>query len=58
MDLSHDVQVGDKVFIETNTMYWVGEVAKISFDWIILVKASWVPDTGRFHATRRCRRRL
>ncbi len=49
MNLDHDVQVGDKVFILTSNLYWVGVVKSTSFDWIVLEKASMIADTGRFH---------
>jgi hypothetical protein len=40
--------VGEKVFVRTVTMYYVGEVAKVHAKEIVLKSASWVADTGNF----------
>lgn len=36
------------VFIRTVTSYYTGEVLSESLDEIVLVKAAWIADTGRF----------
>ncbi len=42
-------KVGDKVFIRTVTLYYLGEIVAMDDKWISLGTASWVADTGRFH---------
>lgn len=42
-------KVGAKYFIRTVTFHLVGEVADREGDWIRLINASWVCDSGRFH---------
>ena len=39
---------GDKVFVRTVTLYYVGEVQAVDDRWLTLVEAAWVADTGRF----------
>jgi len=39
--------VGEKVFICTDTLYFVGRVKTIGFGWVTLTEASWVHWTGR-----------
>ena len=41
-------KVGEKYLIRTLSMIQVGEVKSIKGDEIVLKKASWVADTGRF----------
>ena len=41
------LKTGMKAFIETTTKYWTGEVEDFDFDYIVLKKAAWIPDTGR-----------
>jgi hypothetical protein len=41
-------KVGNKYFIRTVTNYYVGELAREEEDQVILKKAAWVADTGRF----------
>jgi hypothetical protein len=40
---------GQNYFIRCVTNYFVGELVDISDSEIILAKASWVADTGRFY---------
>lgn len=40
--------VGNNVFVRTVTHYYTGKVAEVSPDFIVLVDAAWVADTGRF----------
>ena len=40
---------GEKLFIRTITMYYVGRVVKVSNKIIEMDECSWIPDTGRFH---------
>lgn len=42
-------KVGEKVFIRTVTLYYVGLIKEIIGDWIVLDQAAWVADTGRFY---------
>jgi hypothetical protein len=39
---------GNKVFIRTETHYFVGQVAAWDDDELVLVNATWVADTGMF----------
>ena len=39
--------VGQGVYIETQTLYYVGLIAEISSCWVRLKNASWVHRTGR-----------
>ena len=42
------MEVDQKVFIRTCTMYFLGSVAAVSADEVRLTSASWIADTGRF----------
>lgn len=42
-------KIGDKVFIRTVTLYYLGRINNIIGEWIILDGASWIADTGRFY---------
>ena len=42
-------KVGDKLLIRTCTHYHIGKVDEIMGNFIKLVEASWVQDTGRFY---------
>jgi len=42
------LQVGNKVFIRTVTFYYTGEIVELSEHDIVLDKAAWIADTGRF----------
>jgi hypothetical protein len=46
-------QVGSKVFIRTVTFFYVGEVEAVSAFGIHLIRAAWIPQTGRFHEAMR-----
>jgi hypothetical protein len=39
---------GTKVFLRTVTSYYTGEVIEASDNEIVLVRAAWIADTGRF----------
>lgn len=39
---------GTNVFIRTVTHYFTGHVERVTKSWIILSKAAWIADTGRF----------
>lgn len=43
-----DPKPGDKVLIRTVTMTLTGEVVACSPSWVVLDKAAWIADTGRF----------
>ena len=40
--------VGEKYLIRTVTYFLLGEVSKITGDFVTLKNASWVADTGKF----------
>lgn len=42
------LQIGNKVFIRTVTNYYTGQVVDITADEVVLEKAAWIADTGRF----------
>lgn len=42
------LQVGKKVLIRTVTHYHTGKIVEINPDHLILEKAAWIADTGRF----------
>jgi len=44
----HSIPVGEKVFIRTVTMHYVGRVRHVTDYDIVLDDASWVADSGRF----------
>ena len=41
-------EVGRLYFLRTVTMYYVGECVSLNDREVVLTKASWIPDTGRF----------
>lgn len=41
-----ELRVGDEVIVETATIYWAGIIARMTTDWIILVDATSVVQTG------------
>lgn len=41
-------QVGTAYFIRTVTFYYVGKLKELFSGELILVDASWIPDTGRY----------
>jgi hypothetical protein len=47
-DLEEIFQVGKNYFIRTVTCYYTGEVVKVTKSAVVLAKAAWIPDTGRF----------
>ena len=42
------LQVGNKVLIRTVTHYHTGKIVEINPDHLVLEKAAWIADTGRF----------
>lgn len=42
-------KIGKHYFIRTVTMYLVGKLTNVTSKELVLVDASWVCDTGRFH---------
>lgn len=42
------IQIGNNVLIRTVTHYHTGKIIEINNDHIVLDKASWIADTGRF----------
>ena len=47
--LTHSFTVGTQYLIRTVTMYYTGLLASITDTDIVLSKAAWIADTGRFH---------
>lgn len=43
------MKVGEKYFIRTVTLYYVGKLKDMSSNELMLEEASWIPDTGRFY---------
>lgn len=43
---SFPYNVGDKVFIQTMTLYFLGRVKEIKNGFVLLEDSSWVQDTG------------
>lgn len=41
--------VGEKIFIRTVTLYYLGKIKKVCGQFVTLEEASWIPDTGRFY---------
>lgn len=39
---------GKKIFIRTVTNYYTGEVMEETSKFLLLIKAAWIADTGRF----------
>jgi len=42
------IKVGNKVLIRTVTHYHTGRIIEIQKDHLVLDKAAWIADTGRF----------
>ena len=40
--------IGDKVFVYTVSVYYVGEVVAVNDEFVTLKKAAWLACTGRF----------
>lgn len=43
------LEVGENYYVETVTKYYVGELLAVDFSGITLVKAAWIPSTGRYN---------
>lgn len=41
-------EVGENYFIRTVTLYYTGKISAVTENEIILEKAAWIADTGRF----------
>lgn len=41
-------EVGQAILIRSVTYHWVGRLAEIGPDYLLLEEASWVADSGRF----------
>jgi hypothetical protein len=46
---SHPYQVGKNYFIRTVTHHLTGQLVKITLKELVLEKAAWIADDGRFH---------
>jgi hypothetical protein len=43
------MNAGNKVFVQTVTMFYTGKVAELKQDgYLVLEQAAWIADTGRF----------
>jgi len=42
------LQIGEHVFLRGITHHYVGELVNKTDNWLVLKKAAWVPDDGRF----------
>jgi hypothetical protein len=42
-------KIGKHYFIRTVTMYYIGKLRNVTDKELLLVDASWIADTGRFH---------
>ena len=42
------IKIGNKVLIRTVTHYHTGMIVEINKDHLVLDKAAWIADTGRF----------
>jgi len=42
------IKIGNKVLIRTVTHYHTGKIIEINKDHLVLDKAAWIADTGRF----------
>ena len=49
----HPYKIGQSYLIRTVTCHWVGRLIAVYSQEIVLEKASWVADTGRFHVALR-----
>jgi hypothetical protein len=45
------LSVGTQVFIRTVTFYYTGLVVGITPEEVLLIEASWIPSSGRWHET-------
>lgn len=43
------LQLGNKVFIRTVTGYYTGRIVELTSTEVVLEKAAWVAETGRFN---------
>lgn len=48
-EASHPYKIGQCYLIRTVTCHWVGKLIAVYQNEVVLEKASWVADTGRFH---------
>ena len=47
-DVQSPIRVGQKVLIRAVTMYYTGEIVGVTDQEILIAKAAWIADTGRF----------
>jgi hypothetical protein len=47
--IENPLETGNCVFIQTVTFAFLGKVAKVEKDHLLLTQASWVSDTHRLH---------
>lgn len=46
-------EVGKAYLVETVTKYWLGKLVRVTPGELVLEKAGWVADTGRYNVTLR-----
>ena len=46
---STELHVGQAVLIRTATYHYTGRIAALSAEFITLLEAAWIADTGRYH---------
>lgn len=46
VEKDYPFKIGDKVFIRTVTLYFLGKIKDIKAGFVVLEDASWVQDTG------------
>lgn len=45
----HPFTIGKQWLFQTPTLYWVGDIVAVTPTEIVLERAAWIPDTGRFN---------
>ena len=48
-DMYFPYTVGTNIFIRTVTLYYTGKISRIVDQWVTLIDAAWIADTGRFY---------
>jgi hypothetical protein len=44
-----EIKIGQAVFVQTVTLYFLGRVVKMDDRFLYIDQCSWIADTGRFH---------
>lgn len=48
-DAGHPFKIGQAYFIRTVTMYYTGILERVTNQEVVLNRASWIADTGRYY---------